>query len=89
MKLRAILSIFFIIATLVSALHEIEHITGEHDSSTCQICIVDDHSAAVDVISSVALVVPALFTFTPQDSVVDTTHTKKSANHSTAPPFLS
>ncbi len=49
MRLRLILSIFFIIATTFTALHEIEHVKN-HNSSTCQICIVDDHSVSADIV---------------------------------------
>ena len=42
MKLRVLISILFIIATTFTAVHELEHIDGEHDSSTCEVCIVDN-----------------------------------------------
>ncbi|MFT5835770.1 MAG: hypothetical protein ACI9RG_000663 [Sulfurimonas sp.] len=50
MRLRLLISMLFIIATSIIAIHEIEHISGEHDSSTCQICMVDNHSLSFDVI---------------------------------------
>jgi len=49
MKLKLFISILFIIATSFTALHEIEHIKN-HDSSSCQVCIVDDHLTSADVI---------------------------------------
>ena len=48
MKLRLLISALFIIATTATAIHEIEHIG--HDSSTCQVCIVDNHSVSADII---------------------------------------
>jgi len=42
-----ILALFFI-STLTTALHELEHIHA-HDSKSCQICIIDDHSNSFDI----------------------------------------
>lgn len=52
MKLRLLISFLFIIATTLAAIHEIEHISHEHDSSTCLICIVDNHSVSADIIDN-------------------------------------
>ena len=49
MKTRFLLSLLFIIATTFSALHELEHVHA-HDSSTCMVCVVDDHTSSYDVI---------------------------------------
>ncbi|MDD2789725.1 MAG: hypothetical protein PHU40_03550 [Sulfurimonas sp.] len=50
MKRNLIFSILFIIATMFTALHELGHIQN-HDSSSCQICIVDNHSVSFDLIT--------------------------------------
>jgi hypothetical protein len=50
MKLRVFISILFIIATTISAVHEIEHITHDHDSSSCLVCTFDNHSVSVDIV---------------------------------------
>ena len=89
MKLRVLISILFIIATTFTALHEIEHITGEHDSASCQVCIVDDHSVSADITDEYVNI--TIFSFndiTSQDQYSNT-HTKKTANHSNAPPKIS
>ncbi len=49
MKLKLFITAFFIFATTLTALHELEHIEG-HDASTCQICIVDNHNIFADVV---------------------------------------
>ncbi len=89
MKLRVLISILFIIATTFTALHEIEHVTGEHDSSSCPICIVDDHTVSADIVTD--LTDTPIFSFDNISSVnqYSYTHTKKSTNHSNAPPKLS
>jgi hypothetical protein len=88
MKRRLFLSILFIVATLVSSLHELKHIEN-HDSSSCQICIVDNHSVASDII--VTLDAPLFFSFEAITLTSQTraTFTKKTANHSNAPPLFS
>ena len=49
MRLNLFISIFFIIATTFTALHEIKHLQN-HNGSSCQICIADDHSISADII---------------------------------------
>ncbi len=89
MKLRVLISILFIIATTFTALHEIEHISGEHDSSSCQICVVDDHSVSCDITDEYINI--TLFSFDNISSLNQhsNTHTKKTTNHSNAPPKIS
>ena len=89
MKLRLLISILFIIATTVTAIHELEHIHGEHSESSCQICIVDDHSVSADAVEKFKEI--ELFKFesiTPQNLV----YTLQEKNHSyqnRAPPLKS
>ncbi len=89
MKLRVLISILFIIATTFTALHEIEHITGEHDSASCQVCAVDDHSVSADITDEQTPI--TLFSFDDITSLnrQTTTHPKKETNHSNAPPQIS
>ena len=89
MKLRVLISILFIIATTFTALHEIEHITGEHDSASCQICIVDDHSVSCDIIDEYVNITLFSFDDISSQKLYSKTHTKKTANHSNAPPKIS
>ena len=89
MKLRVFISILFIISTTLTALHEIEHISGEHDSASCQVCVVDDHSASADIADEYINI--TIFSFEDISSLKQYSkiHTKKTTNHSNAPPKLS
>ena len=88
MKLRVLISILFIIATTFTALHEIEHIAGEHDSSSCQVCVVDDHSVSADIINTHTKISTFSFDAITTNQLFKT-HTKKTTNHSNAPPKIS
>ena len=89
MKLRVLISILFIIATTFTALHEIEHITGEHDSSSCQVCVVDDHSVSADIADEYINITIFSFDDISSPNQYSKTHTKKTTNHSNAPPKIS
>ncbi len=88
MKFRLILSLVFTIATTFTALHEVAHIHG-HDSATCQVCIVDDHSVSADVLCDLVDVVAHSLDEAQLQNQLCTPHAKKSTNHSNAPPLLS
>lgn len=85
---RILIIIFFIIATTASALHELTHIEN-HDSSSCQICVVDEHSVSADIVTDVASDI--CFSVESSSSQVKRSnpHAKKVANHSQAPPLVS
>ncbi|MDO8453280.1 MAG: hypothetical protein Q7S59_01765 [Sulfurimonas sp.] len=88
MKFRLILSVLFIIATTFTALHEIEHVKS-HDSSTCQVCIVDNHSVSADVVVDFKEV--ELFSFKSiflQTQILNS-QAKQTTYKSRAPPLLS
>lgn len=88
MKRRLFLSILFIIATIVTSLHEIQH--AEHlDSNSCQICIVDNHTLAADISAHVEEI--PLYHF---EAIAPLTQSfvatlKKPTNQANAPPLLS
>jgi hypothetical protein len=88
MKLRLLLSIFFIIATTFTALHEIEHVKN-HDSSKCQICIVDDHSVSADIAVDFKEVVLFSFEQISSQTQILNFQTKQTTYKSRAPPLLS
>ena len=89
MKLRVLISIFFIIATTFTALHEIEHATGEHNSSSCQICMVDDHTVSADISTAFTKITIVSFDDITSSNQDSRTHTKKNTNHANAPPQIS
>lgn len=89
MKFRLLLSFLFIITTSFAAIHELEHIAGDHDHASCQVCVLDDNSLSLDIVDDFKD--STLFSF-------DTIHSKKSLlyshkkqinNQSNAPPFIS
>ena len=89
MKLRVLISLLFIIATTFASIHEIEHITGEHDSASCQVCVADNHLMSADITD--AYIDTTVFSFDDislQNQYL-TIHTKKTTNHSNAPPKIS
>lgn len=89
MKFRVLISILFIIATTFTAVHELEHISGEHSSASCQICIVDDHLVSGDITSTIDKLVIYSFGKIINRTSFLFTHPKKLTNHSTAPPKIS
>lgn len=90
MKLRIFISLLFVIATSFSAVHELEHISGEHSASTtCSVCIIDDHLVSADISNDADD-----FELRSTKKIKSTTkifslHIKKSDNHSNAPPTFS
>ncbi|EQB39088.1 hypothetical protein M947_07970 [Sulfurimonas hongkongensis] len=89
MKLRLLISFLFIIATTVTAIHELEHIGHEHDSSTCQVCIVDNHSVSADIIDDFTEIEIVKFSEISSTLLVKLTHTKDHSYQTRAPPFNS
>jgi len=47
MKLRVLLSIFFIIATSFTAIHEVQHFV-DGDDTPCMVCHVNDNLTSAD-----------------------------------------
>ena len=88
MKLRVLISIFFIIATTFATIHEVEHI--EHgDDSSCLVCHVGDNLASADVIDKDTSVEIFHFENIVQNTQISNLHVKKSTNQNRAPPVLS
>ena len=90
MKLRLLISLLFIIGTTATALHELEHIHSEHDSSSCQVCIVDNHSVSADILKDESSDIKTIsFDVIAFENQVQDFHAKKTTNHSNAPPKIS
>jgi hypothetical protein len=89
MKLRVIVSILFIIITTFTAIHEIEHIGGEHDSSTCQICMLNDHLASVDIVDTFKSIEFIKFDKITFRNITYNYHKKIHTNQNRAPPSIS
>lgn len=88
MKLRVLISLLFVIATTFAAVHELEHINGEHDSSTCQVCVVDNNSVSIDITEDVSSEISFSFEEILLEKQILNTHIEKTTNHSTAPPII-
>ncbi|MCK9491614.1 MAG: hypothetical protein M0Q24_05955 [Sulfurimonas sp.] len=86
MKLRLLISFLFIIATTLTAIHELEHIGHEHDSSTCLICVVDNHSVSADIIDDFTEVEIVRFSNISSTLLVKHTHIKDHSYQTRAPP---
>lgn len=88
MKLRVLLlSIFFVIATTLSAVHELEHITGNDDSS-CHVYHVNDKLSSVDIVDESKDVEVLHFEKIIQNRQVSLLHVKNKTNQNRAPPSL-
>lgn len=86
MKLRLLISALFIIATTVTAVHEIEHLHNGVDSSSCQICIVDNHAVSADVVDNFTQVDIVRFSEIIPIPLVKHSHTKNHSYQTRAPP---
>ncbi|MCW8894583.1 MAG: hypothetical protein OQK48_02475 [Sulfurimonas sp.] len=89
MKLRILLSIFFVIATSLSAIHELEHITHDDDSSACLVYHVNDKLTSVDIIDNSKNVEVFHFEDILQNSQISNLHVKNKSNQNRAPPLVS
>ncbi len=88
MKFRLILSILFVIATTLTALHELKHVE-HHDSSTCQVCVVDNHSVSADIVVDFKDLEIFSFEAVSSNNLISYFYTQTSTNKTRAPPFLS
>ena len=86
MKLRILISILFIIATTITAVHEIEHLTHEHDSSQCQVCTFDNHSISGDVVTQPKSIELFKCNKITSTKLVESFHSKNHTNQNRAPP---
>jgi nitrate reductase NapAB chaperone NapD len=87
MKLRLLISILFIIATSAVAIHELEHINGE--SSSCQVCVVDDHSVSADIVDDTKDIEIFKFNGIITANLVYSLHAKDHSYQNRAPPIKS
>ncbi|MDA3907622.1 MAG: hypothetical protein PF437_00900 [Sulfurimonas sp.] len=89
MKLRLLISIFFIIATTAIAIHELEHIKTGGGSSSCQVCVVDEHSVSADIVDDFKDVEVFRFENIVLTNLVHSFHIKDFSYQNRAPPFKS
>jgi len=89
MKLKILLSILFVLMTTLSAMHEIEHINHEHNSDSCQVCILNKNLVSSDLSIELNYVELFLFEALSLQKITSTVHTKKQTDQNRAPPCLS
>jgi hypothetical protein len=90
MKLKIILiSFLLVISSVLASAHETEHLKGEHDASSCMVCVLDKSSVSFDITD-------AKETHTISTSIchyintqVFNSHIKKTDNLQNAPPHIS
>jgi len=88
MKLRVILSIFFLIITTFTSVHEVEHIKHSGDSP-CLVCHIGDNLSYDDTIEKVKKVEVINSEKIVQYSQVLNLHVINRSNRNRAPPVLS
>lgn len=89
MKFRILISIFFLIATTLSALHELEHITQESDSASCMVYHINDKLTPIDIIDNEKYIEFFNFENITQNNQIFNTHFKNKSNPNRAPPLIS
>lgn len=87
MKFRLLLSILFIIATTLTALHELKHVEN-HDSSTCQVCVVDNHLVSADITVDFKNLEIFSFEAIASNDLTSYFYTQTPTNQTRAPPFI-
>jgi len=87
MRFKVLLSILLFIVTTLSAVHELEHITQQDDSS-CMVYHVNDKLTSIDIVNEQEL---HLFDFEYiiQNNQVLNLHVKNKSNPNRAPPLVS
>ncbi|MBU0719943.1 hypothetical protein KJ877_01230 [bacterium] len=88
MKYRLLLSLLFIVATVFTAVHEIKHVE-HHESSTCQVCIVDDHSVSFDIVDDFKETQLFKHIYISSYKIRSSPHAINKSNNSRAPPLVS
>lgn len=84
MKLRLLLSIFFVIVTTLSAVHETEHIL--QDEEACLVCHVNDNLTSADIVFAPTEVIAFEYESILHNSQVAKLHLQDKSNPDRAPP---
>lgn len=88
MKLNIILSLIFAIVTSFTAIHEVEHIAHEHDTS-CLVCHVNNNLVPTDDIIKPIVVESIHFDKITYDDTLVAVYFQERNNQNRAPPSLS
>lgn len=88
MKLRIILSIFFLITTTFASIHEVEHLVHA-DDAPCLVCQINHNLSCSDAIDSVKEVEKINFEKIVQNTQIIKLHVSENSNQTRAPPAVS
>lgn len=88
MKLRIILSIFFLITTTFASIHEIKHIVHS-DDAPCLVCQINHNLSCGDAIEKVKEVEKIHFEKILQNTQIIKLHVSENSNQTRAPPAVS
>ncbi len=89
MKLKLLLSVLFIITTTLSAMHEIEHINHNHDTASCEVCIIKHNLLSCDVVTEFQEIECFIYANIILKKTTSTIYIHNHTNQTRAPPFLS
>jgi len=85
MKLKLLISLFFIIATTFISIHELEHIG--HDDSSCLICHTNNNLLSADIIDKLQDIEVFHFEKVLEKNFIVSSFAKKHSNQNRAPPL--
>lgn len=88
MRFNLLLSVLLFLATTLSALHELEHISQE-DDSVCMVYHVNDKLSSVDIVDVTKCAECFLFEKITYVNKVRKLHFRDKSNPDRAPPLLS
>lgn len=88
MKLRVILSLFFLITTTFASIHEVEHIVHS-DDAPCLVCQISHNLSCGDVIEKAKEVEIIHFEKILQNTQTIKLRVSENSNQTRAPPALS
>ena len=88
MKFKIFFSLFFVIITTITVVHEVEHILHD-DSSSCLICYTNNNLTSFDIIDIYKNIKIIHFENIIQIVYTPTLYDKQQTNQNRAPPLTS
>ncbi|MBN2781662.1 MAG: hypothetical protein JXQ66_00305 [Campylobacterales bacterium] len=87
----SIISFLLFVSSVFGAVHELEHIDKNHNSSMCQVCVLDHNSISFDITDAKDFYQTDLYLRDIISLKTDilNKHIKKTNNHANAPPQIS
>lgn len=88
MKLKVLISLFFIITTTFASIHEVQHIQHADDNS-CLVCHVSDNLTSADITDKTQDIKKFHFEEVLDNKSLLSYHAKNHSNQNRAPPLTS